>query len=315
MSFEPLLGDAGARVQRRMVELLGRLAPNEGSTHAAVEGVRFIRANRPVLRVPVLYEPSIVVVCQGRKRGYLGEETFAYDAQQYLVLSVPMPFECETYATCAEPFLAISIRLDLAMIAELAILLNETHDAAVSEPRGIYSTPLDMPLADAVLRLLEALALPLDTRVLGPSIMREIGYRVLTGAQGDAIRAALAQQHQFGRVAKALRRIHADLSSDLDVGTLASEAGMSVAAFHAQFKSVTATSPMQYVKTTRLHHARLMMVQDGLSAGAAAARVGYASASQFSREFKRLFGRSPSDEIRWMQLPAIQPAAGLDAAG
>ncbi|KVL24401.1 AraC family transcriptional regulator [Burkholderia ubonensis] len=301
MSFQPLFADAGDRVQRRMIDLLARLAPNEGFTHADMEGVRFIRANRPVPRMPVLYEPSIVVVCQGRKHGYLGDQSFIYDAQQYLVLSVPLPFECETFASEDEPFLAISIRVDLAVIAELAILLDETRGVAVSEPRGVYSTPLDAPLADAVLRLLEALASPHDTRVLGPSIMREIAYRVLTGAQGDAIRAALVQQHQFGRIAKALRRIHADLTGDLDVDTLAREAGMSVAVFHAQFKSVTATSPMQYVKTTRLHQARLMMVQDGIGAGAASARVGYASASQFSREFKRLFGRSPGDEVRWMR--------------
>ncbi|KVD03851.1 AraC family transcriptional regulator [Burkholderia ubonensis] len=301
MSFQPLFADAGDRVQRRMIDLLARLAPNEGFTHADMEGVRFIRANRPVPRMPVLYEPSIVVVCQGRKHGYLGDQSFIYDAQQYLVLSVPLPFECETFASEDEPFLAISIRVDLAVIAELAILLDETRGVAVSEPRGVYSTPLDAPLADAVLRLLEALASPHDTRVLGPSIMREIAYRVLTGAQGDAIRAALVQQHQFGRIAKALRRIHADLTGDLDVDTLAREAGMSVAVFHAQFKSVTATSPMQYVKTTRLHQARLMMVQDGVGAGAAAARVGYASASQFSREFKRLFGRSPGDDVRWMR--------------
>jgi AraC-like DNA-binding protein len=145
--------------------------------------------------------------------------------------------------------------------------------------------------------------------VLGPSIMREIGYRVLTGEQGDAIRAALAQQHHFGRIAKTLRRIHANLEQDLDVETLAREAGMSLAAFHAQFKSVTATSPMQYVKAARLHQARLMMVQDGVSAGAAAARVGYASASQFSREFKRLFGRNPSEELRWAQAGGERPLA------
>ncbi|WP_323119518.1 AraC family transcriptional regulator [Burkholderia alba] len=313
MSFEPLLSDDGARVQRRMIDLLGRLAPDEGYTCPSLDGVRFMRSNRPVPRMPVLYEPSVIVVCQGRKRGFLGEQTFVYDAQQYLVLSVPLPFECETFATEAEPFLAISIRVDLAVIAELAMLLDETHGAAASEPRGVYSTPLDAPLADAVLRLLEVLASPHDTRVLGPSILREIGYRVLTGAQGDAIRAALIQQHHFGRIAKALRRIHADLHGDLDVETLASEAGMSLAVFHAQFKSVTATSPMQYVKATRLHHARLMMLRDGVSAGAAAARVGYASASQFSREFKRLFGRSPSDEMRSVQTGDSRRALALDA--
>ncbi|MGU7783377.1 AraC family transcriptional regulator N-terminal domain-containing protein [Burkholderia sp. PU8-34] len=307
MSFQPLFADTGDRVQRRMIDLLGRLAPNEGDTRADLEGVRFIRVNRPVPRMPVLYEPSIVVVCQGRKLGYLGEQSFVYDAQQYLLLSVPLPFECETFASADEPFLAISIRIDLAVVAELSILLDETRGAAVSEPRGVYSTPLDTPLADAVLRLLETLVSPHDTRVLGPSIMREIAYRVLTGAQGDAIRAALVQQHHFGRVAKALRRIHADPTADLDVDTLAREAGMSLAVFHAQFKHVTATSPMQYVKAARLHQARLMMVQDGVGAGTAAARVGYASASQFSREFKRLFGRSPGDEVRWMRETGSRP--------
>ncbi|WDD95692.1 AraC family transcriptional regulator [Burkholderia sp. FERM BP-3421] len=309
MSFQTLSSDDGAHAQRRMIELLTRLAPREGFTQASLEGVYFIRADRPMPRRPVLYEPSIIVVCQGRKHGYLGEQTFVYDPRQYLVLSVPLPFECETQATPDEPFLAISIRVDLSVIAELAILLDETHGAIAAEPRGVYSTPLDTPLADAVLRLLEALASPADTRVLGPSIMREIGYRVLTGEQGDAIRAALAQQHHFGRIAKTLRRIHANLEQDLDVETLAREAGMSLAAFHAQFKSVTATSPMQYVKAARLHQARLMMVQDGVSAGAAAARVGYASASQFSREFKRLFGRNPSEELRWAQAGGERPLA------
>ncbi|WP_175951241.1 AraC family transcriptional regulator [Burkholderia sp. BCC0405] len=314
MSFEPLFVDTGDRVQRRMVELHARLAPNEGETFAALDGVRFIRVSRPGPRMPVLYEPSIVVVCQGRKLGYLGERSFMYDARQYLVLSVPLPFECETFASQDEPFLAISIRVDLAVIAELAILLDETLGAAVGEPVGVDSTPLDAPLADAVVRLLEALASPHDTRVLGPAIMREIAYRVLTGERGDAIRAALVQQHHFGRIAKALRRIHADLKADLDVETLAGEAGMSLAVFHAQFKHVTATSPMQYVKAARLHQARLMMVQDGVGAGAAAARVGYASASQFSREFKRLFGRSPGDEVRWMRESGARPvAADVDA--
>ncbi|MGH8780394.1 AraC family transcriptional regulator N-terminal domain-containing protein [Paraburkholderia sp.] len=287
-----------AAAQQRMVKLFDTLAPTEGSTHACLDGVRLMRSNRPLPRMPVMYEPSIVIVCQGRKRGYLGGKTFHYDAQQYLVMSVPLPFECETDATPDEPFLAISIRVDLGVVAELLLMLNDTRGAAHDEPRGIYSTPLDPTLGDTVQRLLEALVSPLDARILGPGIVREICYRVLTGEQGDAIRAALTHQHHFGRIAKALRRIHADYEGDLDVDLLAREAGMSVAVFHAQFKTVTATSPMQYVKTTRLHHARLLMVQDGLNAGAAAARVGYESASQFSREFKRLFGRSPVDEVR-----------------
>ncbi|WP_414443419.1 AraC family transcriptional regulator [Burkholderia sp. 22PA0106] len=312
MSFVPLIPDGDLRVQQRIIELLGQLAPSDGVTDATLEGVRFMRVSTTLPRCPVLYEPSIVIVCQGRKVGYVGERTFVYDERQYLVLSVPLPFECETYTAPHGPFLAITVRIDLGVIAELAMLLEETHGAAVSEPDSICSTPLDAPLADAVLRLLEVLQSPHDTRVLGPSIMREIGYRVLTGEQGDGIRAALAQQHHFGRIAKALRRIHVDLGGEHSVDVLAAEAGMSAAVFHAHFRRVTGTSPMQYVKATRLHHARLMLVQQNVSASVAAARVGYVSASQFSREFKRMFGRSPGDEVRWVQ--SANGAVASDAA-
>jgi AraC-like DNA-binding protein len=300
-----------SRAQRHMVELFDRIAPTDGFTYSCVNGVKLMRASRPMPRHPVMYEPSIVIVCQGRKRGFLGGQSYVYDAQQYLVLSVPLPFECETEASVEEPFLGIAIDVDLAMVAELLMLLEDSRTETYDEPRGIYSTPLDPTLCDAVERLLEALAAPLDARVLAPSIVREICYRVLTGVQGHAIRAALTHQQHFGRIAKALRRIHSDYDRALDVDTLAREAGMSLAVFHAQFKIVTSTSPMQYVKTTRLHQARLLMLQDGVNASVAAARVGYESASQFSREFKRFFGLTPTDEVRRMRGALEAPPASI----
>ncbi|MCG1018427.1 MULTISPECIES: AraC family transcriptional regulator [Burkholderiaceae] len=296
-----------------MVNLLERLAPNEGYTQSALESVRFMRSNRPLGRTPVLYEPSIVIVCQGRKLGFLGDQVYVYDAQHYLVLSVPLPFSTETEASESEPMLAVSLRLDLTELADLILMIDQSGCHQQEAPLGILSTPLDGDLADATFRLLRALTSPLDAQVLGPTIVREICYRVLVGQQGGALRTALAHQGRFGRVAKALRRIHADYAQPLDVSSLANEAGMSVPAFHANFRAVTLTSPIQYIKSTRLHQARLMMIRDGLTAASASARAGYESPSQFSREFKRFFGRSPVEEARDMRASfALSPATQLD---
>ena len=300
---------ADVAVSRRMTNLLTELAPNEGYTLSALDGVRFMRSDRPLGRTPVLYEPSIVIVCQGRKRGFLVDEIYLYDAQHYLVLSVPLPFSTETEASEAQPMLAVSLRLDLTAVADLVLAIGQSRDHTNVAPRGMVSTPLGEVLADATLRLLEVLASPLEAQILGPAIVREICFRVLVGEQGGAMRAALAHQGQFGKVAKALRRIHADYAQALDVAHLAGEAGMSVPAFHAHFKTVTQTSPIQYIKSTRLHQARLLMIRDGVTAAAASARVGYESPSQFSREFKRFFGRTPVEEVRDLRASfALSPA-------
>lgn len=306
---------ASASPQAEMAALLGRLAPHEGHTYSLLDGVSFMRADRPLPRVPVLYEPSIVIVCQGSKRGYIGERVVRYDAQHYLVLSVPLPFSTDTDASPDAPLLAVSIQLDLVAVANLVVELGEEDDPegpAGAFPEGIISTPLDAQIADATLRLLQALASPLDARVLGLGIVRELCFRILQGEQGKAIRLALATRGHFSRISRALRRIHGDYARQLDVATLAAEAGQSVPAFHVHFRTVAGTSPIQYVKAVRLHQARLMMIRDDLTAAAAAARVGYESPSQFNREFKRYFGRTPRAEASEMRSAfALRPAADL----
>lgn len=305
-----------AMVHSKIVERLYQLAPHEGYTQSQLDGVRFMRSNRPLSNTPVLYEPSIVIICQGRKRGYLGDDVYVYDAQQYLVLSVPLPFTSETQASPEEPMLGVAIRLEAVVIAELVTMLEETGGRTLEPPRGMLSTPLDEPLAEATLRLLNALATPAEARILAPAIAREICYRVLVGEQGGSVRSALSHYGQFGKIAKALRRIHASYADTLEVGSLANEAGMSAPAFHVHFKAVTQTSPIQYIKSTRLHHARLLMIRDGLTAAAAASRVGYESPSQFSREFKRFFGRPPAEEVRTMRasLALLPPTHWVDIA-
>jgi len=284
----------------RLVELLSQLATRDCFSDSMLEGVRFMRSTQRIPRRPVVYEPGIVIIAQGRKRGYLGGRIYTYDAKNYLVLSVPLPFECETEGTPDKPLLSLSVSVDPATVAELLMEMDDVPLQPVAAPRAIYATPLNDGLCDAATRLLECLRSRSDARILGPQIVREITYRVLRGEQGSALRAVAARHSHFGQIHKALRRIHTDYSAAIDIETLANESGMSVSAFHHNFKAVTSSSPLQYLKTIRLHKARMLMVNEGLGAGSAAGRVGYESPSQFSREFKRLFGSTPGEEAeRW----------------
>jgi AraC-like DNA-binding protein len=314
--FSPASEQQLPALNRRMTVLLRSLAIREGTHPTAIEGVNLMRVSRPIPRTPVLYEPGIVIVGQGRKHGYLGDQVYTYDAHNYLVLSVPLPFECETEARPDWPLLAITIRVDLAVLAELLMKMDGAHHSVTATmPEGIYSTKLDAKLSETTVRLLECLGDPAEARILGPHIVREITYRVLCGQQGGALRAAAALHSRFGQVNRALQRIHAEFARDLSVEELADTAGMSPSAFHQNFKALTSTSPLQYLKTIRLHKARMLMAYEGLRAGIAAERVGYESSSQFSCEFKRLFGMSPIEEaVRARQMLGVSvPAmAGLE---
>ncbi|OZI19631.1 AraC family transcriptional regulator [Bordetella genomosp. 9] len=298
----------------RAISLLQALAPAEGYNLTVLPDVRILRSDRPLASTPVLYDPGIVIVCQGTKRGYFGDEVYVYDERHYLAVSVPVPFTMETDATARRPLLAIYMHLDFALAAELILEIDRLGGVPpAGNPRSMTSSPMDEDFFASVLRLLAALSRPLEGELLGRSLVREIYFRVLTGPQGEAIRAALSMQGRFGKVGKALRRIHAGYATRLDIHALAAESGMSVPAFHAAFKAVTSTSPMQYLKSTRLHQARLLMVREAYTAAVACHAVGYESASQFNREFKRLFGLTPAAEARRMKASFALPPAHAHA--
>ncbi len=294
--------------QRKMSRLLSQLATNDGYTLSPLPGVRWMRSNRSHGTTPVLYEPGFVIVCQGCKRGWLGDQQFVYDENQVLAVAVPVPFTMQTDASAERPLLAIYVQLDFALAGELAakIASGRPH-ADASPPVGLVSSPLDEPLADAVVRFLQSMQDPLEAQVLGPMMLREIYFRVLTGEQGATLRSALAAHGRFGQVGQAIRRIHRDYAGGLTVALLAKESAMGMAAFHKHFRAITQTSPMQYLKHIRLHQARLLMLQKGLTAASAAIEVGYESPSQFSREFKRLFGLPPLAEVERMKASFSYP--------
>jgi AraC-like DNA-binding protein len=209
---------------------------------------------------------------------------------------VPLPAECEWEASPEVPVLLVSINVEPTMLGEMLLELGEPLPPVDTTPLGISTTPMSEELGGAVIRLLECLRCPLDSRMLGRQTAREILYRVLLGEQGGALRALASRDDHFTRIARVLRHIHTEYARPLSAEEMARRAGMSVSAFHHHFKLVTASSPLQYLKRIRLDRARVLMAHDGYNAGTAAREVGYESPSQFSREFKRLFGVTPVQE-------------------
>ncbi len=280
--------------------LVGGLAPAEGANPTALPGVEVTRASRPSPRRPVISQPCICIVAQGSKRAYHGEQVYAYDPLHYLVMSVPLPIDGQIVeASPEEPYLGLKIGVDPATLGELLFDMGEGGAGAVRQRarRGIFVSRLDERLLASVLRLLRALHHPLDPRILGRELVREVLYHVLTGEQGDLLRAVAVANSRTHRLAGVLRHLQTRYEEPLDLPMLARQAGMSPTTLHHQFREVTASSPLQYLKTVRLHQALRLMLHDGMGAAQAAYRVGYGSASQFSREFKRLFGASPRSEV------------------
>jgi AraC-like DNA-binding protein len=269
----------------------------EASKARHSHGVTLLRVSRFVPREPVLYEPSAVFVLQGSKHGFVGDKSVVYDAKHYLVLSVPLPFECETIATPDRPLLAVYVHMQREVIAELLTAMRWEDTAPRRPPTTIEAAPLDDRMRENLFRLLEARQSSTDWMVLGPQLVREITYRVLIGPQGYGLRALVKSDGHFTQISRVLQRIHSNYAEPLSVSELASSVGMSQSVFHLHFREITSTSPMQYIKAIRLHQARTLMRYEGLGANVTAVRVGYESPSQFGREFKRMFGYSPGSEL------------------
>jgi AraC-like DNA-binding protein len=281
-----------------MASLLSEVAIHEGIHPTLIEGVKVVRTSQPLHREPLVYQPHIIIVGQGRKRAYIGDEVYTYDAFNYLVSTVPMPAECEAEASPENPILIVAIDVEPAMLGELILEMDELSTPVGPTPRAFATTPMSDELVGAVNRLLECLKSPIDSRILGRHAVREIAYRVLRDEQGGSLRALAGRDDHFARIARVVKHIHKEHARSLSVEELARRAGMSVPAFHHHFKLVTASSPLQYLKRIRLDRAKRLMAHEGYNAGTAARAVGYESPSQFSREFKRLFGVSPIEDAQ-----------------
>lgn len=293
--------------QEEFAGRLIRLAPAEGTHATAWPGLEVVRADGPQALTAEVYPPSFCVVAQGSKRTRLGGETFGYDPLHYLVLSVPLPVENEVVEASPErPFLGLRLRLRMAELGDLLLNADATADRRCNcgPRRGIYVSPVTDELYDAVLRLVTALEDPAGLKVLGPLAEREVLYRVLIGDQGERVREAVLNDSRSHRIAQVLQYLQENYTQPLDIAAIAEVANMSPSTLHHAFKDVTSTSPVQYLKKIRLHHARRLMLQEGLGVGEAAFKVGYVSQSQFSREYRRLFGTPPSRDVASLRAAA-----------
>jgi AraC-like DNA-binding protein len=272
-----------------------------------VPGLTLYRSSAPSDHNAVVYVPALCIVVQGAKEVVVGGEAYRYDPARSLLVSVDLPaYTRVVEATPDRPCLAIRISLDLAVVGEF---LADGMAASLPGPatRGLALTHVEPPLFDAVGRLVALLDTPQDIAPLAPLVLREITYRLLTGPQGLRLRQIAAAGAPAQRIAKAIRWLKDHFAHPLRVESLAKQVKMSPSAFHLHFKGVTALSPLQYQKRLRLQEARRLMLGEGFDAAEAAFRVGYDSPSQFSREYRRLFGAPPRQDVAALKAQ-VQPA-------
>lgn len=282
-----------------LAKLIAALAPYDGSVDLRDAGVHAIRLSQSNDE-PIHYvqQPSLCIVAQGAKIVTIGADTYRYEAGQMALYSIDLPMAGRvTRATVSEPYLLLVIDLDAEKLGELALKVFRNGVPQRQDTRSLYVGDSDPYLIDAATRLVELMAHPADAELLAPLVRDEILIRLLRGPMGP--RAAEIGRAGSGvqRVADAVTWLRSNYDQAVSIEVLAKRVNMSVTSFHRQFRAVTGMSPLQYQKTLRLQEARRLMLATMMDAGAAGRRVGYFSASQFSREYSRFFGSAPAKDV------------------
>ncbi|KPZ64111.1 HTH-type transcriptional activator RhaS [Pseudoalteromonas sp. P1-16-1b] len=274
-----------------------KLLSFEGTMETIIPGVYFHRATKSSARQPLIYNSGIIIVGQGHKVIHFPEHQIQYGAGDYLVLGVPVPLECEAFTDNDLPVMGIAIDINPAMLHKLVnqMMQHKPILTPLTQSGAVQSATLDSAMEQVTHRLLTVLNDPLEAEVFGDDIVKELVYRVLCGPQGNTLIGLAMHDGHYARIARTLSTLHSDYASPITVEHLAEEVNMSVSSFHRAFKQVTFESPLQYLKKVRLAKAKELITTSGSKANEAAFKVGYTSASQFSREFKRHFNKTPSE--------------------
>jgi AraC-like DNA-binding protein len=283
---------------RAFVALLEKLTPQEGLNVTAVSDLITYRESTKPDRCALVYEPAIIILGQGKKVCYVDGQQYDYSVGNYLSLYLPMPIEVEVVEASEErPLLMAGIRIDLVRIANLLLKMDRVEQRPIEtkplEPSAIFSRPVSEELLDAIIRLLRILDNPMERAVLGDSILDEVYFRLLLDDPTGSLQQLLQHRGQVQQISKAVDHIHKNMDEVVSVDELANLANMSTSGFRKTFREVMHMPPLQYAKSIKLNQAQLL-IREGKNANEAGYLVGYNSPAQFSREYKRQFGYSPS---------------------
>jgi AraC-like DNA-binding protein len=298
--------ESRAEMEQLRAELARKIAahvPVEGPVETAVPGLTLSRRTAPSECFCTTYEPVLVVFAQGEKRLQVGGTTHICDGSNFLLTSVDLPVESQiTGASPDKPYLALVLKLEMPVVREILSQEEFLQPEPSFGARGMAVGKTPIELLGACSRLLDLLDAPQDIPFLGGLMQREILYRLLRSPLGKHLRAIATLGEQSNRTARAVGWLKSNFTKPLRVEELASVAQMGVSTLHHHFRSLTAMSPLQYQKRLRLHAARARMMTEGLDAASAAFEVGYESASQFNREYRRFFGNPPMRDVKARQL-------------
>ncbi len=292
---------------RRLANLIAAYAPHDGAFPLRLPGLHAIRLSRVTSEASyATLGPILCIAAQGAKAIMLGREVVEYDASHFLVFAVDLPVSSQVIrASRREPYLGFILDLDPNRIADLASRVYPRGVPKSADSRGLYVGPTSNDLIDAVTRLLELQARPDDVELLAPLVIDEVLIRILRTSVGARVAQIGHAQSGLRRLAKAVSWIREHFAQPLTIQEMADSAEMGTSAFHQRFRAVTSLSPLQYQKVLRLHEARRLMLFQQMDAASASLRVGYLSASQFSREYHRFFGSAPSKDIATLRANGV----------
>lgn len=281
--------------KQQIKQIIDNRITEDGMVETGVKGVQLFRVTEQIRCAPAVYEPTVVAIVNGAKEAILDGRRYVYDTSQYMCCPLSMPVEAGTpLASRDNPLLGVLISLDTRVMTQLAIEMENAAGAIRKPksgplPQGFALSRWDSAFTDALLRLLQLGDSPADTAVLGDGRLRELYYAILKGEAGDSAMRAFGVGNE---IARAIEYLSSRLDKAVTIEDMAAQVGMSRAVFHRKFKQATTRSPIQFIKCMRLNTAA-MKIAAGKNVNEAAMEVGYVSSSQFSREFKRLYGQSP----------------------